>query len=123
MARKATIKVADFPELKEEVMYRVVAFHIEKKRSSLVVQLRNLDPQQEDREHRVELPLPPRPTGRTAQFLKACGQEVKVGAEVVLDDLVGKTLHVTFARECEDMKVASFSAIRKEHSDVSAARS
>ncbi|MCH7720076.1 MAG: hypothetical protein IH988_03680 [Planctomycetes bacterium] len=87
--RKVTVKMVAYGPLEMGKLYRLIVFHIEKKsrKKCLQVRLRNLDPNQDGRVHELELPLPVLPDGRTAAFLRACGADLEVGGELVIEEL------------------------------------
>ena len=53
--------------------------------------------------------------GRCAEFFRALGQDVSVGASLALDDAKGKTLSATFgATSSKDVEIVAFQPISKE---------
>ena len=121
MPRRDTIKIQPHPCLKKRKHYRVVVFHIEKmsKRRKLLVLLRHLDAVQVGREAEVLLPLPARPAGRTADFLRACGCVVKENFEIAMIELRGRQLKIVYDDGDDgQLEVSQFLAISQENNDV-----
>ena len=115
MARQVTVKVEGHRAVREGELYPGIVCNIEKKSKRLQVTLRNLDPDQDGREHELSLRLPVRPSGRTAAFFKAVGQEVEVGKTLALRDAIGKVVRMKFGPSPEGgMGIVSFEPLVKE---------
>lgn len=117
MARQLSIPIENWPEPEPGKAYpvRVAALRRPRKQPFVLAALELLDPDQHGRRLEAQLPYPCRPSGLTAQFVAACGHEVKIGASVRVKDCLGKTVLVRFARtESGDLEVSSFEAIIPE---------
>ena len=110
MPRKETVTVEDFPPIRPGRRYEVFVYHIEKKRrpSGLLIRLRHLDPDQDGREEVVELTLPVRPSGHTASFFAACGEQIAVGRKIAIAKAIGKVIYVTFGSTRGVMTIETF---------------
>ena len=73
-----------------------------------------LDSDQEGRELRVVLPLPPRPEGLTATYFRACGMAVAIGAQLLPRQTIGAVVAVRIlSRPGEDASVVAFEAVKE----------
>lgn len=123
MTRPRTLTVEPYPDpaVDRNLSARVASAEANLKSQELRVRLELLSKEQEGRIQELSLPLPVRPAGRTASFVRACGIDVRVGAEIKPGDLVGKIILVRFGSETEDLKseVVSFGQSTKEICDDS----
>ena len=117
MPRKETLTVADFPPIRPGRRYPVLVFHIERKGHpfGLAVRLRHLDPDQDGREEVVELTLPVRPSGRTASFFAACGEQIAAGRKIAIAEAIGKVIYVTFGSLHGAMTIDTLESKETDH--------
>ena len=121
MSRKVVVKVEDYAPLQPGQAYRLIVFHIERKARGQCIEaaLRNVEPEHDGRVHRVVLPLPVRPAGRSAEFFRAVGQEVAVDKSIALRDAVGKAVLGFFGPSANgDLEIMSFRPVSKEAQDA-----
>ena len=118
MARQVTVKVEEYPPVRAGQICPGIVCDIEKKAKpkQLLVKLRNLHPRQDGRVHEVSLPLPVRPGGITADFMRAAGQNVGIGRTIPLRDTVGKAVRIKFGPSSDGrVEVVSFQPPAKEN--------
>lgn len=85
----------------------VVTAEVLKRKKWVEVTLRHGKGEHEGRCHVVQLALPIRPNGITAEFFRACGFEVSEGTTVRPSEVVGRTLEVKFQIDLTGMAVVS----------------
>jgi hypothetical protein len=78
-----------------------------KRQKCVEVTLRHGKGEHEGRCHVVQLALPIRPHGITAEFFRACGLEVSEGTTVRPSEVVGRTLEVRFQSDPNGTAVVS----------------
>jgi len=98
MPKLFSLTVEDYPGLRKDAWYRLRVISVKKNRvpAGLQVELEHIDESQAGRKHVITFPLPLRPGGPTAEFLRACGFDLAVGTEVQPQEAVGKTVLATF---------------------------
>lgn len=117
MPRELTIPIENWPDPQPDIAYlvRVESIRRPRKQTHLVVGLEHLDAEQEGRVREVQLPLPCRPFGLTAQFIAACGHTVEIGTSVRVKDCLGKTMIARFARtQTGALEISSFESVIPE---------
>lgn len=120
MRKPRPLKVEEYPPFRRDHEYLVQVHRVRAsgKTQQLRVTLVHRDHEQDGREQELELPLPIRPAGRTAQFFRACGVDVCAGAEVDPVAVRGSFIHVRFEQtELNGQLVPSFRPVVKEHED------
>lgn len=120
MPRPWTEKMEDFAAYVPGVLYTLVVMEVEKLReiSTMRVTLEHAEPEYAGRRHVLDLPLPIRPAGRTAEFLKACGINLAVGEVVHPKACVGRMIRTRFqAAEPGSWRLVAFEAPDLERPD------
>jgi hypothetical protein len=96
--RSFDLIVEDFPPRKADRSYRCAVLRVSKSKSpvGLLVVLEDRDADHLGQRTQVLLPVPVRPEGTTADFLRACGSEVAVGRSINPRSAVGVMVGVKF---------------------------
>ena len=119
MPQKWTLKIEGWPALPVAFyLMKVLGISKSKSPAGLQVELEHLDKSQAGRRHTVSLPLPCRPEGLTAAFLKAAGLDVSIGT-VTPADAVGAILKIRLepAPDGKGYQAVAFEPVRKEPKD------
>ncbi|MEK6677165.1 MAG: hypothetical protein AABZ47_16115 [Planctomycetota bacterium] len=118
MARRITLIVEDNAPLKSDAWYsvRVTGIEVLKREGKLIVGLQHIEGGHEGRCHRVELRLPVRPYGLTAEFLRACGFPVAVRTEIRPEDARERIISVRFEGTAGSPSVRGFRNVTEEES-------
>ncbi len=124
MRKQQPLKVVDYPNFSMDLDYpvRVTRVRVNRKSQAMRVKIEHLYGEQDGRTQEVILPLPVRPSGKTASFMRACGVDVATGGEIDPNDALGKLVMVCFEQgidPCGD-PVASFKQPTKEAHDGTA---
>ena len=117
MSRRVTLMVADDAALQPDVWYamRVMKVDASKRDKRLTAVLQHLEGDHLGRCHFVEIPLPIRPYGQGAEFLRACGIDVVARKTAQPEDAVGKKVAVRL--DTQDLRgptVADFRCVDEE---------
>lgn len=118
MGRTWEETVEDFPSPVADRVYRALVREVQKERSlqGMRVVCEFLDEGQSGRIHAQLLPLPIRPAGLTASFLKAAGVEPLVGNKIAPRQTVGAIVGVRMAPAPQgEWTIVGFENIQKEH--------
>ena len=109
MGRQILLTVEGEAPLRDGDWHEVCAVTAEvlKRKKCVEVTLRHGKGEHEGRCHVVQLALPIRPHGITAEFFRACGFEVSEGTTVRPSEVVGRTLEVKFQIDLTGMAVVS----------------
>ena len=96
--RSFELVVEDFAPRKDERRYRCAVRRVTKSKSpvGLLVVLEDRDADHLGQRTEFLLPVPVRPAGTTADFLRACGLDVAVGKTVNPRSAVGANVRVQF---------------------------
>ena len=119
MPRPWTISVAAWSRLVEGRPYDVRVIDVKKSTApdGMLVTLEHLQ-EQCGRRHVVLLCLPCRSAGLTAEFFRACGQEVKANARLRPTDCVDRVVAASFrAKSDNECEPTGFEAANMESSD------
>lgn len=98
MRKAKPLQVVAYPELVSNQPYlvRVQEIGAQMKKQMLLVRLVYLDREQDGRCQDIELPLPIRPAGRTAAFLRAAGVDVTVDVDIDPRSAIGRVMRARF---------------------------
>lgn len=109
MPRRWLITVKDCPQLTFLHWYVVRVRRVAPAGSAaMCVTLEHLAEDQAGRTHSVSLPLPVRPEGLTAEFLRTAGVEVAVGTKIDPTAAVGQMLSVRFQPDGDEYRAVEF---------------
>ena len=111
MPRPWTLKIEDFPPLRRDRQYRLRVVTVEKAGAPAGIRatLEHLDQDQAGRRHVLDFRLPIRPAGLAAQFFRACGLYISVGATVAPVKALGQVIRVRLAPTADgELKPVSF---------------
>ena len=120
--RKWTETVKPWPRLCSNRLYmvRVISVSKEEDGKSILLEVEFLEDQQKGRNLQDNLDLPIRQQGRTADFFRACGWEVKLQARLTPLDTVGCTISVQLEKDINDnWHITEFTPITQEQNDES----
>lgn len=122
--RKWTETVKPWPEVREGRAYRVQVTSVTKVVGSRALRLtfEFIAGPQTGRRMEVQLALPIRESGLTADFFRACGLTVLSSKAISPLDAVGSILRVCFTKDCRnnEWKPASFTPGKEDHNDGAA---
>jgi hypothetical protein len=125
MPRPWIEEVCDWQEIDTGRVYRMCVSSIEKDKggSAITGEVEHLEREQIGRKHSFSLTLPCRPEGPTASFLRACGQEVRVGIQIRPQEVcIGKVIGVRLRQEADGTyQPCAFEAIEKKE-DIATTR-
>ena len=103
MPRTWELSVEDFSPRKPGRAYRAKVLNVMKNGTppGLLILLQDLEQDQLSRQTQVVLPVPVRPAGTTADFMRACGLNVAVGKSINPRSAVGAIIRVRFGPSSE----------------------
>jgi hypothetical protein len=109
MPRAFQIVIEPWPPYRDE-FYHCRVNDIKKSKSppGLQVTIEQLHPDYRGRQHQFVLPLPCRPDGFSAGFLKACGYSTVVGTEITPKECIGREVLVRFRTTRDNVDVVDF---------------
>ncbi len=118
MRKQKHIRVESHPPIVPGRRYTalVAELRVRLKQKELYAFFELLGKEQDGRIEQVVLPLPARPSGRTARFLRACGVALHAGSEIDPQEVLGRKLVVRFETDGDggNGRTASFERARKE---------
>ncbi len=111
--------VQPWPDLNSKRLYPCLVSHVEKHRrpDRIVACITHIEEPNKGQIHRIELPLPIRPSGLTNQFVAACGFDASIANNVAPNDTEGKELLVRFTRTDAGFQPFSFELLPREQHD------
>ena len=115
--RQWTETIKPWPTLCRNRLYRIRVTAIRKSPQAKAIQLEGefLDGQQNGRKLSETLELPIRPEGRTANYFRACGQEVKLQARVLPKATLGCVIGVRLEQDEDDRwQIIDFEPLQQE---------
>ena len=59
--------------------------------------------------------LPVRPSGRTASFFAACGEQIAAGRKIAIAEAIGKVIYVTFGSLHGAMTIDTLESKETDH--------
>ena len=104
MRKPKPLAVVGFPDFRPDHDYwaKVIDVRVNRKTQELHVMFQHLDHEQDGRMQEIVLALPIRPSGRTADFFRACGIDVEIDAEIVPQDVIGRRISIRFGPATDD---------------------
>jgi len=125
MPKKWCITVEPFPDYSEGRAYSMKVAKVSRSRSpkGMRVVLEHLEQDQLGRQHEAILPLPVRPSGQVADFMRATGTEVTANRELSPSDAEGAAIKVLFSKAADGWDIASFEPLAGKKDDDEHVRS